>query len=141
MAHAKNTKDFIDAASISGSGLVKAYCGLVALELTLKSAIGLSDHDVPSGLARLNIRNPKPGGHHLIALAAQLRNDIGAINVTGKDGGRRKAPHGSYPYIRYATFDTDGWAPPATTETEIGALSSTVARIRQYLKSHYGFKL
>ena len=141
MAHVKNTQIFIDAASASSSSLVKAYCGLVAIELTLKSVVDLGDHDVPSGLTRLNIKHPTPGGYNLLGLIVRLRNEIDSINVTGKIGERRTAPHTSYPFIRYTTFDSDGWAPPNTTEKEINALATTVARIRSYLKKHYGFQV
>jgi hypothetical protein len=90
---------------------------------------------------RLNTKDPKPGGFHLLSLAQNLRNQIDLINVTGKDGDRRTAPHDSYPYIRYTTFDSDGWASPATSDEQIADLANLVVRIRSYLKRKHGFLL
>jgi hypothetical protein len=141
MQHLQNTKEFVEAISVCGSPMVKAYCGLVALELTLKTAVGLTNHDVPSALRRLNIKQPKPGGHNLLGLAQRLGNEIATINVTNSDGTRRTAPQNSYPYIRYTTFDTDAWPAPVTTQADMSALAATVSRIRLYLKKHYGFQV
>ena len=141
MNHLSNTKAFADAAAGSVDSLVKAYCGLVAIELTLKQAIDLRDHDVPSGLRRLNSLLPKPGGHHLLALASSLGDQIELIRVTGKKKERRAAPRDSYPYIRYTTFDTDGWAPPCSTQQDLKNLAALVMRIRVSLKTHYRYKL
>lgn len=141
MPHATNTKDFVAAISVCGSPLLKVYCGLVAIELTLKSSVGLSNHDVPSALNRLNITDPKPNGPKLSGLAQRLKNEIGSIYVTNANGVKQFAPANSYPYIRYTTFDTDGWAAPNTTKFKMTALASTVSEIRKHLKLHYGFEL
>jgi len=141
MPHSTNTKHFVDAVSACGSPLLKAYCGLVAIELTLKSSVGLSDHNVPGALNKLNVTDPRTNSSKLSGLTQRLKNDIGSIYVTNSNGVKQLAPTNSYPYIRYTTFDTDGWSAPTTTRFKMTALASTVSEIRKHLQTHYGFDL
>lgn len=141
MPHKTNTKGFLAAADSSQTGIIKAYCGLVAIELELKSQIRVTDHNVPSSMLALRAAKPKPGSQVLNSFAEQLRNDIERIQVTGAHGDRRTAPHCSYPYIRYATMEADGWDHPTSTEEDFTRLCATIARIRKYLKTNYNLSL
>lgn len=48
--HTTNIRAFVAAAASSADQTVKAYCGMVAIELVLKQSTGLTDHNVPSAL-------------------------------------------------------------------------------------------
>lgn len=139
--HASNIRAFVAAAGASTDDMVKAYCGMVAIELVLKEATGLKDHNVP---AALNLFAHKFAVGHLSgckvrlhALSTQLSNALKTISVQGKDSQPRYAPTESYPYIRYTRHGVDGWSTPATTEEQAKTLSSTVSGTRAYLKTKF----
>ncbi|CAD6560603.1 hypothetical protein LMG28727_07199 [Paraburkholderia kirstenboschensis] len=139
--HKTNIQAFRQAALTSGDSIVKAYCGLVAIELVLKQATGLKDHNVPSALKKFAIKHAIDHMSgckiRLNALATQLSNRIDAISVNGVDGNGRAAPTDSYPYIRYTRHLTDGWPSPSTSLEQATELAEKVAEIRAYLASKF----
>ena len=145
MAHKTNIAAFINAAAQSSDEMVKAYCGLVALELVLKEKVGLVDHNVPSAVDRFGLIHAvdfKFGCRQRItAMANRLRTDLAAIAVQGKDGIGRQAPMESYPYIRYTRWDTDAWGAPETGIGQMTTLRNTVQEIRAYLKTKFDMPL
>lgn len=139
--HTTNIGAFVAAAESSADEIVKAYCGMVAIELVLKQATGLSDHNVPAALNAFahhfavgNLRGCKV---RLNALSAQLSNALKAISVQGKDGVGRFAPAESYPYIRYTRHVCDGWPAPSTTHEQAKVLADLVSGTRSYLATKF----
>lgn len=138
--HTTNIRAFAAAAS-STDHVVRAYCGLVAIELVLKQATGLTDHNVPSALNvfahRFAIDNLRGCKVRLTALSVQLSNALKAISVQGKDGVARFAPAECYPYIRYTRHATDGWSAPVTTQEQAKMLADAVGSTRSYLATKF----
>jgi hypothetical protein len=140
--HVTNIAAFVTAADVSGDLIIRSYCGMVAIELVLKEAMGLSDHNVPAALN--HFANKFAVGHlygckaRLNAIATQLSNAIAAISVQGIDGKPRAAPAASYPYIRYTRHVGDGWTVPSTTVDQAQALTDAVMNARAYLKQKFG---
>ncbi|MEW5620460.1 hypothetical protein ABGT18_03880 [Pseudomonas putida] len=138
--HVTNIRAFT-AAATSTDHVVRAYCGMVAIELVLKQATGLTDHNVPSALNifahRFAINNLRGCKVRLNALSAQLSNALQTISVQGKDGVARFAPAECYPYIRYTRHAADGWAGPATTEEQAKILADVVGSTRSYLATKF----
>lgn len=140
--HVTNIAAFVTAADVSGDLIIRSYCGMVAIELVLKEAMGLSDHNVPAALN--HFANKFAVGHlygckaRLNAIATQLSNAIAAISVQGIDGKPRAAPAASYPYIRYTRHVGDGWTVPTTTADQARALADAVMNARAYLKQKFG---
>lgn len=139
--HTSNIKAFIAAAASSNDAITKAYCGMVAMELVLKEATGLKNHNVP---AALNVFSHKFAVGHLAgckvrlnALSTQLANALGAISVQDKKGTPVCAPSASYPYIRYVRHSSDGWERPSTTSEQADALAAAVISTRAYLKTKF----
>lgn len=139
--HTTNIRAFVTAAASSTDEIVKAYCGMVAIELVLKQATGLTDHNVPSALNvfanRFAVADKQGCKVRLNSLSAQLRNALTAICVQGKDGAARFAPSESYPYIRYTRHDADGWTAPTTTHQQAKALADVVVSTRSYLATKF----
>lgn len=139
--HVTNIDAFVAAADVSGDLITRSYCGMVAIELVLKEATGLSDHNIPAGLK--HFANKFAIGHlygcktRLNVIATQLSNAITAISVQGIDGNARAAPAASYPYIRYTRHVGDGWAVPSTTPDQARALSDAVMNARAYLRQKF----
>lgn len=140
MPHDSNIAAF-GAAARSTNDLIRAYCGLVALELELKARVTLTNHDVCTALLRL--KNTLAVGAKswtaptFVSLAAQLRNDIARICVNDKDGSPRFAPGDCYPYIRYTRLAIDAWPPPCATAIEVVTLANTVSRVRAFIRSNF----
>ncbi|WP_310384769.1 hypothetical protein [Roseateles sp.] len=140
--HTKNIDAFVAASVSSSDHIVKAYLGLVAVELILKNDVGLKGHNVPAAIDKF--AHLFAIGHHqgckikLNALVAQLRNAITAITVQGKDGNPCNAPVDSYPNIRYVRHESDSWPAPFTSEEQAKVLSAKVLEIRAYLKNKFG---
>jgi hypothetical protein len=145
MAHTKNVTSFLSIAGNSSSNIAQIYCALVAVELVLKQHVGLSDHNVPSGIDRVRLRmatgNKSGCAQQLTNLATKLRNDISHIAVQNKDLTARQAPPDCYPYLRYARLVEDSWGHPETTPEQLNALNNTVSQLRHYLKSKFGMPL
>lgn len=139
--HATNIRAFVAAATSSSDEMVKAYCGMVAIELVLKQATGLTDHNIPGALnvfaLRFAVGNKSGCKVRLNALSAQLSNALKAIIVQGKDGGARFAPAECYPYIRYTRHASDGWPAPYTTHEQMEQLSNLVGSTRSYLATKF----
>jgi hypothetical protein len=144
MTHASNIKAFATAAG-SPDFLIQSYCGLVAIELVIKQEVGLADHDVCYGLNKFCVQKAIGSrswcSSFLLSLANQLRNDINAIQVNGKDGLPRAAPAGCYPYIRYTRIDNDGWPVPNTNDAALQALAKTVQQILSLLRRTFGVQI
>lgn len=139
--HTTNIRAFVTAAASSADQMIKAYCGMVAIELVLKQATGLTDHNVPSALNvfahRHAVGNLRGCKVRLTALSVQLSNALKAISVQGKDGAARFAPAESYPYIRYTRHATDGWPAPSTTDEQVKALAILVSSTQSYLATKF----
>lgn len=139
--HTTNIHAFVAAANSSVDEVIKAYCGMVAIELVLKQSTGLTDHNVPSALNifahRFAVGHLQGCKIRLDALSVQLKNALKAISVQGKDGMARYAPAESYPYIRYTRLAVDGWPAPVTTNEQVDALASAVGGTRAYLKDKF----
>lgn len=139
--HKTNIQAFVAAATSSTDEMVKAYCGMVAIELVLKEATGLTDHNIPGALNvfahRFAVANQRGCKVRINALSTQLSNALKAISVQGKDGVARSAPAESYPYIRYTRHVTDGWPAPATTPEQMKNLSAVVGSTRSYLATKF----
>lgn len=139
--HTTNIRAFVAAAASSADEMVRAYCGMVAIELVLKQATGLTDHNVPAALNafahHFAVGNRKGCKVRLNALSVQLSNALQAISVQGKDGVARFAPAASYPYIRYTRHVTDGWPAPSTTHEQVKTLANLVSGIQSYLATKF----
>ncbi|WP_156401032.1 hypothetical protein [Acidovorax sp. Root568] len=139
--HKTNIQAFVAAATSSADQVVRAYCGMVAIELVLKQATQMTDHNVPGALNvfahRFAVGHQQGCKIRLIALSTQLSNALTAISVQGKDGAARFAPAGSYPYIRYTRHSADGWPAPATSTQQAKALADAVASTRSYLATKF----
>ena len=139
--HITNIRAFVTAAASSTDELVRAYCGMVAIELVLKQATGLTDHNIPSALNifahRFAVGHKSGCKSNLHALSAQLSNALKAISVQDKNGKPRLAPAESYPYIRYTRHVTDGWPAPSTTYEQVKMLADRVDKTRSYLATKF----
>lgn len=139
--HTTNIRAFAAAASSSTDEVVRAYCGMVAIELVLKQATGLTDHNIPSALNvfahRFAVDKQRGCKVRLNALSVQLSNALKAISVQGKDGVARFAPAESYPYIRYTRHATDGWPAPSTAHEQVKKLADLVGSTRSYLATKF----
>lgn len=139
--HTTNIRAFVAAAASSSDQMVSAYCGMVAIELVLKQATGLTDHNIPGALnafaQRFAVGNLSGCKVRLNALSAQLSNAIRAISVQGKDGVARFAPAECYPYIRYTRHAIDGWPAPHTTREQMEQLTKLVGSTRSYLTTKF----
>lgn len=143
--HSTNISDFLLASKISGSALVRAYLGLVAIELALKSQVSLPDHDVGAGLTRFKSARCKGAKlckeMELTSLIGRLRTDLQSISVNGKDGKARSAPQNSYPFLRYTRHQGDGWPAPNSHLSDLERLARTVQQIRTFLRQSFGLPL
>ena len=114
---------------------------MVAIELVLKQATGLTDHNIPAALNvfahRFAVDYQQGCKVRINALSAQLSNALKAISVQGKDGAARFAPAESYPYIRYTRHVTDGWPAPSTTNEQVRKLAILVGSTRSYLATKF----
>jgi hypothetical protein len=143
--HKTNVSAFIAAASSTSDNVVKAYCGMVAIELVLKHSTGLKDHNVPGALnkfaekyARDDFRGCKV---KINTLSNRMTNALKNIGVQGVDGVARFAPSECYPYIRYARHSVDGWPEPSTTAEQAKILADIVAETRSYLLNKFKLAL
>lgn len=114
---------------------------MVAIELVLKNATPLIDHNIPSALNifahRFAVNDLRGCKIRLNALSTQLSNALQAISVQGKDGVARFAPAECYPYIRYTRHATDGWSGQATTQEQAKTLADVVCSTRSYLATKF----
>lgn len=126
-------------ASVGLPALLRAYCGMVVLELALKDHLGIANigHDIPEMLHRLSPANPglRPA---LNVLRCELTNKLAKLYATKIDGTTGRVSPQSYPNIRYLRHTSD-WSNDASTEDEIEALRICVDQIRAFLKSKAGF--
>lgn len=145
MNFTSNIQIFADAATTSSAALIKAYCGLVAIELVLKHEVNLRSHNIPQALA--TFKNMKAVGRKSIHVATlnslrqRLVNDLTAISTQNRDGAPCAAPSNCYPYIRYTRFTLDGWGIPDTPNASLATLAATVDHARYILKTKFGLPL
>lgn len=139
--HTTNIRAFVAAAASSADQIVRAYCGMVAIELVLKEATSLKDHNVPAALNvfahKFAVGNHRGCKVRLNALSAQMSNALKAISVQSIDGTPRFAPAESYPYIRYTRHAADGWPTPSTTQEQAKNLADIVIGTRSYLATKF----
>lgn len=143
--HITNLKAFVGASNNISDPILKAYCGLVAIELELKDATGLKNHDVPAHLNRFAtkyaIDHLSGCGIKLNSLSTQLQNNLTQISVQDKDQKPCPAPKDSYPYIRYTRLAADGWPAPSTSLAQAQDLANTVQQIQTYLRRKFNKSL
>lgn len=139
--HKESIKAFKSVATSSQNLIVKTYCGMVSIELVLKSTTGLKNHDIPAALKKFSLKYAtglKSGCQIKInALATQLSNALNEITVQGTDGLAKPAPRDSYPNIRYIRHSSDGWPSPVTEVDKIENLSLLVEETRKYLSDKF----
>lgn len=144
MPHTSNIKAFLRA-TLDQAPLVRAYCGLVAIELVLKQEVGLTDHNICAGLDKFRVQRAVGTkswtATALIALTNRIRSGIVAIHVNDKLGLPRSAPFDSYPYIRYLRLEGDGWGAPETALSTVEALAAAVLEVRVFLRTHFELPL
>lgn len=142
MALQTNAKAFLAASRAAGEDFLRAYLGLVAIELALKGSIQMSDHNVPDALGRFANRfavGPKRGCKvRLDVLARQLKNDLTQITVQSKGNAPMLVPAASYPNLRYTRLQCDGWPSPCATPQQLTTLVQTVSAIHEYLSTKFG---
>ncbi|WP_324037224.1 hypothetical protein [Aeromonas caviae] len=137
--HSENIKAFKAIAMSQTNLIAKAYCGMVSIELVLKDATNLRDHDIPGGLNAFALKFATNEAHKsgckakINSLSTQLGNALKNIYVQGIDSKPRQAPQNCYPYIRYTRHANDGWPEPYSTDTELKILSDVVQATRVYL--------
>lgn len=143
--HRQNISQFVEAADRVSSPLLQAYLGLVALELVLKSLVPLTNHDVGSGLTRFKnihcVGAKQRCAQTLTGMIARLRNDIQGICVNDRVGTARYSPVDSYPFIRYARLDGDGWPAPFCDVGDLPRLARSVQQVRAFLRKEFGLPL
>lgn len=138
--HKTNILAFIEAAK-STDALLSAYCGLVAIELCMKSKVPLKDHNVCAGLEKfrhLQIGTSK--AYSTVALTSMtnaLRSAINNVRANDRNGNPRRVPAESYPYIRYTRIMEDGWPSPHSTLPELKDLADLVKQLRAFIKVHF----
>lgn len=144
MTYSTNSSNFISAADNSADDLIKAYCGLVAIELALKREISLSSHNIPTGMDSFKNQKLLPASPligQLTNLRLKLIHDLAAIHVQDKNGCAISAPSKSYPYIRYTRIQGDGWGTPETPPNLVTTLADTVGQIRSFFRSNFGLSI
>lgn len=145
MNFTSNIQIFAHAATTSSTALIKAYCGLVAIELVLKQEVNLRSHNIPQALATFKNMNAVGRKSMHVAILNSLRqrlvNDLTAISTQNRHGVPCAAPSNSYPYIRYTRFAVDGWGIPDTPSARLATLAVTVDHARHILKTKFGLPL
>lgn len=143
--NAYNIQSFSEVAESSQDPIIKAYCGLVAIELVLKEAVGLRDHNVPAAMVKFAHRFAV--GHQtgckvrLTVLSVQLQNDMARVFANSADGVAQSIPPASYPSLRYVRHASDGWPDPSTPRESLEKLALTVSQIRAYFRDKFEKKL
>lgn len=119
--------------------LIRAYCGLVLLELALKERLGTPNlgHDLPSMLQRLAQEN-KPQAAALNQQRSDLTNKLSVLHAARVDNSSGRVRAAAYPDLRYLRHTSD-WTADASTDREIEGLRICVDRLRTYLKTNVGF--
>lgn len=143
--HTLNIKGFVDASKSIKDPIIKAYCGLVAVELVLKDAVGLKNHDVPAAIKKFALKFAIDEMYgcrsRLNSLSTQLSRELSAITTQGTDKVACSCPTSSYPYLRYVRHQVDGWPLPCTTTIQAQELASTVEQIQFYLRKKFNKSL
>lgn len=137
MANVYNRSAFHSvAANTTSPALIRAYCGMVVVELALKDHLGIANlgHDLPEMLRRLGNNN---GGLRaaLNQHRCDLTNKLAALHSSKIDGSVGRVSAQSYPNIRYLRHTSD-WPINASTDSDIEALRVCIDRIRAFLKSN-----
>lgn len=139
--HATNIQNFLSGCGDSAPALIRAYLGLVAIELALKAHVRLTNHDVCHALTQYKNKYCVGGlafkKSSLAAIGTRLRNDIQAIRVNDRDGQPRFAPGESYPFIRYVRLSDDGWDAPSCPLADVERLARTVQQARALLRKEF----
>lgn len=140
MPHNYNRSAFKTIASNDQSPpLLRAYCGLVLVELALKEVLAISNlkHDLPAMLQRLGQQN-RPQAAALAKHRSALVNNLGALHTTRIDNSPGRVRPQAYPDLRYIRH-ADDWNADSSTEDEIHALRVCVDRLRAFLKTNVHF--
>lgn len=128
----------------NANDLLKAYCQLVVIELSLKhsniAGIGFGGHDIPRFLQALvltidpNLSPSIPGV--LNGYVTRLSNDLKKITCIGKKGNNEFVSTHSYPNMRYTRLQGDWGGASETSDTDISALLQTSTEIANYLRQN-----
>ena len=140
MPHTHNRTAFRAAAASNLPSLIRAYCGLVLLELAIKERLGPPNqgHDLPVMLLRLAQQN-KPQSAALNQQRSDLTNKLSILYATRLDESAGRVRASAYPDLRYLRHVSD-WPSEASTDQQIENLRICVDRLRSYLKSNVGFR-
>jgi len=119
--------------------LLRAYCGLVLVELALKERLAVPNlgHDLPAMLQRLGQQN-RPQAAALIKYRSALSDKLAALHTTRIDNSRGRVRSQAYPDLRYIRH-VDDWNADASSDDEIKALRVCVDQLRAFLKTNVGF--
>lgn len=139
MPHTHNRAAFRAAAASNLPSLIRAYCGLVLLELAIKERLGPPNHghDLPVMLLRLAQQN-RPQSAALNQQRSDLTNKLSLLYATRIDDSAGPVRASAYPDLRYLRHVTD-WNANASNDQQIEDLRICVDRLRSYLKTNVGF--
>lgn len=140
MPHNKNIKSFLIGAN-GQDPLMKCYCGLVAIELSIKHQVGLKDHNVINGLVIFSRAQQPWAQRALTAFADRLRRDLVVLIANNSKGVVGPVSMDSYPNMRYCRFAEDGWDQPCTTEQQLNVLAGTVQEVRTFLRRNFSLPI
>lgn len=120
--------------------LLRAYCGLVLVELALKERLAIPNlgHDLPDMLQRLGQLN-RPQAAALTKYRSALTNKLTALHTTRNDNSYGRVRAKAYPDLRYIRH-VDDWNIDASTDDEVKALRLCVDQLRSFLKTNVGFR-
>lgn len=120
--------------------LLRAYCGLVLIELALKEKLAASSlqHDIPMMLQKL--AQTLPGQRAALNQhRSELTNRLTTLHTTRGDGSHGRVRASMFPDLRYLRHETD-WTSDASRDAELDALRICVDRLRAFLKTNVGFR-
>jgi hypothetical protein len=119
--------------------LLRAYCGLVLIELALKERLALPNlgHDLPRMLQRLGLQN-RPQAAALAKYRSSLCDKLTALHSSRNDNSIGRVRSLAYPDIRYIRH-VDDWNADASNDDEVKALRLCVDQLRSFLKTNVGF--
>lgn len=114
--------------------LLRAYCGLVLMELALKDHLALTGlkHDVPAMLHRLanNATQHRPT---LNQFRAELAVNLAKLHTQNNNGTNGRVNAQVFPGIRYLRH-SDDWNNNCSTEQDLSNLRGCVTKILYYLR-------
>jgi hypothetical protein len=120
-----------------GSSLVRAYCGLMVIELCIKDVLschGLK-HDIQRMLQRLGQEHPPATRNRgaLNSLASRLSNVLSALPCQSLANSASMVRPTVFPDMRYIRHNSD-WSAPTCSDAELDTLRRLVDELRHFLR-------